>query len=87
MIDEWIRKNSKNKFDLDGKIAKAGKLDNLILNQAIENFNIQSYDKSLDVNDFDLSFVRGLNLEDGSAILTNFSAYLISNGIKYVTKL
>ena len=57
-------------------IAKSGKIDELILNQAKENFKINSYDKSLDVKDFDLSFVRGLSLEDGCATITNFTAYL-----------
>ena len=84
LIDEWIRKNSKKKFDDNGNIASTGKVDDLILNQAIDNFSIKSFDKSLDIKDFDLSFVRGLSLEDGSATLTNFSAYLISKGIEHL---
>ena len=86
LIDEWIRKKSKKKFDENGNISSIGKINNLILNQAIDNFSIKSYDQSLDVNDFDISFVRGLELEDGSATLNNFSAYLISKGIKHVIK-
>ena len=86
LMDEWIRKNSKKKFDANGDTASAGKVDDLILNQAIDNFSIKSFDKSLDIKDFDLSFVRGLNLEDGSATLTNFSAYLISKGIEYLVE-
>ena len=84
LIDEWIRKNSKKKFDDNGNIASTGKVDDLILNQAIDNFGIKSFDKSLDIKDFDISFVRGLTLEDGSATLTNFSAYLISKGIEHL---
>ena len=34
MIDEWVRKNSKNNFDKNGSIAKSGKINQLILNQA-----------------------------------------------------
>ena len=30
MIDEWIRKNSKYKFDENGSIAKSGKINQLI---------------------------------------------------------
>jgi len=55
----------------------------LILNQAIDNFSFNSYDRSLDINDFDSSFARGLSLEDGCATITNFSAYLISKGIEH----
>jgi anhydro-N-acetylmuramic acid kinase len=83
MIDEWVRKNSKNNFDESGSIAKSGKINQLILNQAIDNFKIDSFDKSLDVKDFDISFVRGLSLEDGCATITNFTAYLIAKGIEH----
>ena len=83
MIDEWVRKNSKNNFDESGSIAKSGKINQLILNQAIDNFKIDSFDKSLDVKDFDISFARGLSLEDGCATITNFTAYLIAKGIEH----
>jgi anhydro-N-acetylmuramic acid kinase len=83
LIDEWVRKNSQKKFDHDGSIAKSGKINQLILNQAIENFKIESYEKSLDIKNFDISFARGLSFEDGCATITNFTAYLISKGIKY----
>ena len=83
MIDEWVRKNSKNNFDENGSIAKSGKINQLILNQVIENFKIDNFNKSLDTKDFDISFVRGLSLEDGCATITNFTAYLIAKGIEY----
>ena len=41
---------------------------------------------SLDTNDFDISFARGLNLEDGAATLTAFSAKIISSKINYIIK-
>jgi len=87
MIDEWVRKNSKFKFDVNGNIAKSGKVNELILNQAKENFVITSYEKSLDIKDFDLSFIRGLSLEDGCATITDFTAFLISEGLKYFNSL
>ena len=83
MIDEWIRKNSKYKFDQNGSIAKSGKINQLTLNQAIDNFNLGTFEKSLDIKDFDISFARGLSLEDGCATITNFTAYLIAKGIEY----
>ena len=83
MIDDWVRKNSKKNFDQSGSIAKSGKINQLILNQAIDNFKIDNYDKSLDVKDFDISFLRGLSFEDGCATITNFTAYLIARGIEY----
>ena len=87
LIDKWVKKNSTNKFDKDGKISKLGKVNDLILNQALDNFNIDIFDKSLDINDFDISFVKGLSLEDGCATLTKFSAIQITQGIKFINSL
>ena len=87
LIDEWIKKNSKFKYDENGNIARGGKINELISNQAKENFNIKSYDKSLDINDFDLSFIRGLSFEDGCSTVTDFTAYLISQGIRNIINL
>ena len=79
LIDEWMRKNTKNKFDNNGEIAKQGKTNDLILNQALDNFDNKFNQKILtfDVKDFGLSFVRGLNLEDGAATLTDFTGEII----------
>ena len=84
LIDEWIRKNSERKYDKDGLIARSGIIDQLILNQAIENFEISNYyKKSLDIKDFDIFFAKGLSLENGAATITDFTAKLISDGINY----
>jgi len=87
LIDDWIRNNSSYRYDEFGNIGKSGSVNKLILNQAIDNFKISSYSNSLDIKDFDTSFVRGLSLEDGCATLTKFTAYLIANGIKYCHQL
>ena len=84
LIDEWIRKNTKNKYDNNGILASSGKTNELILNQALENFNInQPYENSLDINDFDISFVKGLSLENGAATLTDFTAAQIIKALLY----
>ena len=86
LIDEWIRNNSNKKIDKNGDIAKSGNIDQLILNQAIDNFEIKTFSQSLDIKDFDISFAKGLSLEDGSATITNFTAYLIAQGLEYNVK-
>ena len=80
LIDEWIRNKTKNKFDKDGKIAKLGKTNKLILNQALDIFDNRTNKNifSFDTKDFDLNFVRGLSLEDGAATLTDFSSKIIT---------
>jgi len=86
LIDDWVRNNKGLKFDRDGNYANIGKVDDLILNQAIDNFEFKSYETSLDVKDFDTSFVKGLSFEDGCATLTKFTAYLIADGLSKINK-
>ena len=83
LLDEWIRKNSEKRFDKNGELAKAGKTDKIILNQAIDNFDCKNYEGNLsfDIKDFDLNFVQGLSLEDGLSTLTDFTASIIYQSI------
>ena len=83
LMDEWVRKNSKEKFDKNGELAKTGKTNEIILNQAIDNFdNLKSNNNlSFDIKDFDLNFVRGLSLKDGLSTLTDFTATIIYQSI------
>lgn len=83
LIDEWIRNNTKNKFDNNGEIAKKGTINKLILNQALDNFynRLNKNKLSFDIKDFSLGFVRGLNLEDGAATLTDFTGRVIGEGL------
>ena len=87
LIDQWIRKNSKKKFDNKGILASTGQINELFLNQAKDNFEISSIKESLDINDFDISFAKGLNLEDGCATLTDFTSYLITEGLKKINQI
>ena len=79
MIDSWVRKNSNKKFDKDGILALNGKKNDIIYEQAQELYTnrINKEKLSLDINDFDVSFARGLSLEDGATTLTDFTASII----------
>ena len=78
LIDQWIRLNSKKKYDKNGTIAKSGKIIKIILNKALKNFKKKKLTKSsFDVKDFDISFVRGLSLEDGAATLTEYTSEIL----------
>ena len=91
LIDQWMRKNSKQNYDKDGSIAKSGNINKSILNIGIDNYikiiqkevsNLNFYkDRSYDVKDFDMSFVHGLSLEDGAATLTEYTSFIISEVI------
>ncbi len=80
LIDKWIMSNSNKNFDNNGDIARSGKIDKFILEQTIDNFyyNTDNKKRSLDINDFDISFAKGLSLEDGAATITELTADIIS---------
>ena len=79
LIDQWVRSQTKEKYDYNGTLAKSGKVDKIILNQVLDNFFYlkKKQQQSFDVKDFDISFIRGLSLEDGAATLTEFTLNLI----------
>ena len=83
LIDEWVRKKTGKKFDKNGSIAKLGKINISILNQALDNYeNLRNKNiLSHDVKDFDVNFLRGLSLEDGTSTVTEFTASVLEESI------
>ena len=81
LIDEWMRRNKKGNYDKNGELANAGITDKLILNQALEDFeNIPDKNiNSFDINDFEINFLRGLDLEDGASTITDFTGKIIAS--------
>tara|TARA_A100001011_G_scaffold374019_1_gene434058 strand:- start:360 stop:1481 length:1122 start_codon:yes stop_codon:yes gene_type:complete len=79
MIDAWVRKNSNQSFDKDGILASKGTRNVIIYEQGQELFSNRPNQNisSLDVNDFDVSFARGLSLEDGASTLTDLTSNII----------
>ena len=96
LIDQWMRKNSKQKYDKDGSTAKSGNINKKILNEGIDNYikliakeaadPIINFNRnrSYDVKDFDISFVQGLSIEDGAATLTEYTSFIISEVINAI---
>ena len=83
LIDTWVRKNSNQKFDKDGSLAAIGESNIVIFEQAQELYSnrINKTKLSFDTSDFDISFSRGLSLQDGAATLTNFTASIIADSL------
>ncbi len=88
LIDNWVRKNSNKKFDLNGILAASGTRNEIIFEQAQELYNNRNNKKKLsyDINDFDISFIRGLSFEDGAATLTDFTASIIGKELSLIIK-
>ena len=73
LIDKFLQIKSNNKllFDKDGEYAFRGSVNNIVL----ENYLNDPYyeiipPKSLDINDFNISGIRGLNIEDAISIFS-----------------
>ena len=83
LLDEWVRQHSENRYDKNGTLAKSGKTNEIILNQAIDIFDTARKNNNLsyDVKDFDLNFVRGLSLEDGLSTLVDLTASIIYDSV------
>ena len=83
LIDNWVRKNTNKKFDENGSLASIGTKNEIIFEQAQELYMNRNDKKKLsfDTNDFDISFVRGLSLEDGATTLSDFTASIIGEEI------
>ena len=79
LIDAWVRNNSNKKFDENGNFALRGIRNEIIFEQAQELYANRKNKKKLsfDTNDFDISFARGLSLEDGVTTITDFTASII----------
>tara|TARA_Y100000590_G_scaffold341787_1_gene390051 strand:- start:224 stop:1348 length:1125 start_codon:yes stop_codon:yes gene_type:complete len=82
LIDEWIRNNSKKKYDDKGKIAMKGKINNSILEKAYIHTHKLAYmnkiNKNLnkttfDIKDFNLYYFDQLSLKDGAATITELT--------------
>jgi len=87
LIDQWVKKKSKQKYDKNGSIAESGKVNTEILNKALENWKNYYFKKkrSYDVKDFDVAFVNDLTLEDGAATLTEYTSIIISTFINTIS--
>ena len=82
-----MRKNSEKKYDHGGYLASIGEKNEIIFEQAQElYYNRNKEKKSFDTNDFDISFSRGLSLEDGTTTLTEFTGSIIAETISNLVK-
>ena len=93
LIDQWIRINSMKKYDVDGKIARSGKINKIFLKKAFkkidkdkENRKNERMKTSFDTKDYELPFTKELSLKDGAATLTEFTVQMILPQLQFVKK-
>jgi anhydro-N-acetylmuramic acid kinase len=74
LIDDWVRRHTGQDYDEDGRIARAGRVDEARLSRLLgADYFAKAPPKSLDRNDFPLAAVDGLSLPDGAATLAAFT--------------
>ena len=89
LIDKWVRKKTKKKYDESGSVAKSGKINKAILDKAIKSWingleNNFRQPASHDIGDYDYSFANNLSLEDGAATITAYSSEIYSHFVNKI---
>jgi anhydro-N-acetylmuramic acid kinase len=83
MIDLWVQAKTEARYDADGALAAAGRVDAAALGVLLDHpYFAAPGPKSLDRYDFPLTPVEHLTLEDGAATLTAFTAEAVALAIR-----
>jgi anhydro-N-acetylmuramic acid kinase len=78
-IDDWCARRAGQRYDREGTLAAAGKVDRMRLERFGEHrFFAKKPPKSLDRGDFNDSWADGLSVVDGAATLTRGTARAIA---------
>jgi anhydro-N-acetylmuramic acid kinase len=86
-LDDWALAHTGEPVDKDGKLARAGTVDQAVLATMLDNPAFaRTPPKSLDRLDFPLDPVTGLSPADGAATLTAFTAAAIARAAEHFPK-
>ncbi len=85
LLDDWSALHTGSPMDRDGRLARAGRVDEACLEQLLSNpyFDLPP-PKSLDRADFTYDAVSRLSVEDGAATLTAFSARAVAAALRFL---
>jgi anhydro-N-acetylmuramic acid kinase len=83
LIDQLVASHGRGAFDVDGRLALAGRTHENIVRAMMRNpFFARTGPKSLDRYDFSINPVRILSVEDGAATLAAFSAQAVAASLQ-----
>jgi anhydro-N-acetylmuramic acid kinase len=81
-IDDWVRAHGLGEMDRDGRLARAGRVDEARLARLLAHpFFRRGFPKSLDRCDFGAEMAQGLSAEDGAATLTAFACAAVGKAL------
>jgi anhydro-N-acetylmuramic acid kinase len=75
-VDDWVRHRTGRAMDIDGALARAGRVDRAILAKLLDHpYFEKPPPKSLDRDDFDWRAAQDMSVEDGAATLAALTAH------------
>jgi len=84
MIDLLVQARGVGRFDLEGQLAAAGRVDARVLGQLLSHgYFTAPPPKSLDRYDFPLDLLKDLSVEDAAATLTAFTAEAVGRALEH----
>jgi anhydro-N-acetylmuramic acid kinase len=84
LIDDWVMRKAGAASDFDGRMARAGGVDEALLAQLLANpYFDRLPPKSLDRNAFDSSILGDISKNDGAATLTAFTAASVARAAAF----
>lgn len=85
LLNDWVKRYTGQEFDDDGKIARGGTVNKLVLNKFLSNsYFIQKPPKSLDRDAWQLRVLDGMSVEDGAATLSAFTVKAIAKSLGHL---
>lgn len=84
MLNDWVRKHTGAAYDKDGELALKGRAFTNLVDEFLEHPYFKATPpKSLDRNDFNISQMNNLTVEDGAATLTAFTAQSVAKAVHF----
>lgn len=84
-LDDWALKHTGEAVDRDGKLARAGEVNEMVLAFLLDHpVFLKPPPKSLDRFDFPMTVAEGLSPEEGAATLTAFTAAAIARANEHL---
>ncbi|WP_173934853.1 anhydro-N-acetylmuramic acid kinase [Chelativorans sp. Marseille-P2723] len=81
-INDWISRHGAGNMDIDGGLARSGRVDEERLALLLEHPYLRApFPKSLDRHSFAAVMAEGLDLADGAALLTAFTAGAVGKAL------
>ncbi|NQW02179.1 MAG: anhydro-N-acetylmuramic acid kinase [Rhodospirillales bacterium] len=79
LIDDWVRTRTNQTMDVDGQLARRGRIDEIALGRLLaQPYFDRPYPKSLDRDSFSVDAIGHLSPADGAATLAAFTAQAVA---------